>query len=93
MRMTPVIKCADPGGFVVWLRPCLYLRQHEPFWHYKKECMIPLSFYLFLYEKGKKKTMIPLEVLFSFLQNFKTLQDSTSHRIFERIHEVLNVAK
>ena len=21
MRMTPVIKCADPGGFVVWLRP------------------------------------------------------------------------
>jgi len=31
--------------------------------------------------------------LFSFLQNFKTLQDSTSHRIFERMHEVLNVAK
>jgi len=31
--------------------------------------------------------------LFSYIQNSKTLQDSPSHRIFERIHEVLNVAK
>ena len=31
--------------------------------------------------------------LFSFFQNSKTLQDSTSHRIFECMHEVLNIAK
>jgi hypothetical protein len=31
--------------------------------------------------------------LFSSLQNFKILQDSPSHRIFQYMHEVLNVAK
>jgi len=31
--------------------------------------------------------------LFSSLQNSKTLQDFTSHRIFKHMHEVLNVAK
>ena len=31
--------------------------------------------------------------LFSSLQNSKILQDSTSHRIFELVHKVLNVAK
>ena len=31
--------------------------------------------------------------LFSWLQNFKILQDSPSHQIFQRMHEVLNVAK
>ena len=33
------------------------------------------------------------KVLFSSLQNSKILQDSLSHRIFQRMHEVLNVAK
>ena len=34
------------------------------------------------------------KALFRCTQNSKTLQDSqTSHRIFERMHEVLNVAK
>ena len=33
------------------------------------------------------------KALFSCLQNSKTLQDSPSHRIFERMYEVLNVAK
>ena len=33
------------------------------------------------------------KALFSFLQNFKTLQDFTSYRIFERMHEVLNVGE
>ena len=31
--------------------------------------------------------------LFSCLQNFKILQDFPSHRIFECMHEVLNVVK
>ena len=31
--------------------------------------------------------------LFSCFQNFKILQDFSSHRIFERMHKVLNVAK
>jgi len=31
--------------------------------------------------------------LFSCIQNSKSLQDSPSHRIFERMHEVLNIAK
>ena len=34
-----------------------------------------------------------LKVFFSSLQNFKTLQDFPSHQIFQRMHEVLNVAK
>ena len=33
------------------------------------------------------------EVLFRCTQNSKTLQDSSSHRIFERMNEVLNIAK
>jgi len=37
--------------------------------------------------------MIDAQPLFSSLQNSKTLQDFPSHRIFERMHEVLNVAK
>ena len=31
--------------------------------------------------------------MFSSLQNSKTLQDFLSHRIFKRMHEILNVAK
>jgi len=31
--------------------------------------------------------------LFRCTQNSKTLQDSPSHRIFEHMHEVLNVGK
>ena len=31
--------------------------------------------------------------LFSCIQNFKTLRDFSSHRIFEHVYEVLNVAK
>ena len=33
------------------------------------------------------------KALFSSLQNSKILQDSPSHRIFQYIHEVLNIAK
>ena len=33
------------------------------------------------------------KALFSSFQNFKTLQDSPSHRVFQYRHEVLNVAK
>ena len=38
-------------------------------------------------------TSIALCSLFRCLQNSKTLQDFPSHRIFERMHKVLNVAK
>ena len=43
-------------------------------------------------DKQLASTFSP-STLFSCIQNFKTLQDSPSHRIFERMHEVLNVAK
>ena len=33
------------------------------------------------------------KALFRCTQNFKILQDFSSHRIFERMHEVLNIAK
>ena len=34
-----------------------------------------------------------LKVLFNSLQNFKNLRDFPSHRFFQRMHKVLNVAK
>ena len=33
------------------------------------------------------------QALFSCIQNSKTLQDSSSHRIFQHMHEVLNLHK
>ena len=56
----------------------------------------PPEFYILCVSDGEfyitRQDKINL-LLFSSLQNFKTLQDSTSHRIFERMHEVLNIAK
>ena len=36
---------------------------------------------------------LSIKALFSSLQNFKILQDFPSHRIFQHMHEILNVAK
>jgi hypothetical protein len=49
--------------------------------------------YLFYAIDGDTLIINLTNALFSSLQNFKTLQDSTSHQIFERMHKVLNVAK
>ena len=42
---------------------------------------------------GNAVQYIQIQALFSCLQIFKTLQDFLSHRIFLRMHEVLNVIK
>ena len=42
---------------------------------------------------GNAVQYIQIQALFSWFQNFKTLQDFLSHQIFLRMHEVLNVVK
>ena len=49
--------------------------------------------YLFYAIDGDTLLINLTNALFSSLQNSKTLQDSTSHQIFECMYKVLNVAK
>jgi len=44
-------------------------------------------------ERQNRTTELYTKLLFSCIQNSKTLQDFPSHRIFERMREVLNIAK
>ena len=46
-----------------------------------------------IYYSTKTNNFSPTKQGLSCLQNSKTLQDFSSHQIFQRMHEILNIAK